>query len=189
MLAAVGADGAFLLNGFVAAAGSTFLWIGFITKLLCNLLQMSCTKKIDFWIGWASFGGEEGAGTTYQKICNKIKTPNGLVGMSCDEQQYQKEVKPSYWRVCPFHQRKLCTWLEASEFQEVILIDSTNCLCHVWSLMSSIVSSLRSSGKQGKIKGQAVPDSFLLSFPLHQNWMQTFSDKSLGKISPILIFG
>jgi hypothetical protein len=44
MLVAVGAGSAFLLDGLVAAAGSTFLWIGFITKLLCNLLPMSSTK-------------------------------------------------------------------------------------------------------------------------------------------------
>ncbi len=42
--AAVGAGGAFLLDDLVAAAGSIFLWIGFITKLLCNLLLMSSTK-------------------------------------------------------------------------------------------------------------------------------------------------
>jgi hypothetical protein len=38
MLAAMGTGGALLLNSLVAAA------IGFITKLLCNLLLMSCTK-------------------------------------------------------------------------------------------------------------------------------------------------
>ncbi len=47
MLAAVGAGGAFLLDGLVLAAGSTFLWIGFLTKLLCNLLLMSCKKLFD----------------------------------------------------------------------------------------------------------------------------------------------
>ncbi len=41
MLATVGAGGAFLLDGLVAATGSIFLWIGFITKLLHNLLLMS----------------------------------------------------------------------------------------------------------------------------------------------------
>ena len=44
MLATVGAGGAFLLHGLVAAAGSIFLWIGFITKLLCNLLLITSTK-------------------------------------------------------------------------------------------------------------------------------------------------
>jgi hypothetical protein len=47
MLAAVGAGGAFLLDGLVAAAGSAFLWIGFIAKLLCNLLLMSSSKLCD----------------------------------------------------------------------------------------------------------------------------------------------
>ncbi len=72
MLAAVGAGGAFLLDGF-AAAGSTFLWIVFISRLLCNCLLMSFTKKFDVWIGWASFGGEEGAKPKYQKICTMVK--------------------------------------------------------------------------------------------------------------------
>ncbi len=44
MLAVVGTGSAFLLDGLIAAAGSTFLWISFITKLLCNLLLMSSTK-------------------------------------------------------------------------------------------------------------------------------------------------
>ncbi len=46
MFVAVGAGNAFLLDGLglVAAVDSTFLWMGFITKLLCNLLLMSSTK-------------------------------------------------------------------------------------------------------------------------------------------------
>ncbi len=44
MLTAVGAGGAFLFDSLVAAAGGTFLWIGFITMLLCDLLLMSSIK-------------------------------------------------------------------------------------------------------------------------------------------------
>jgi hypothetical protein len=44
MLVAAGAGGAFLLDGLVAVACSIFLWIGFISKLLCNLLLMPSTK-------------------------------------------------------------------------------------------------------------------------------------------------
>ena len=44
MIVVVGAGSAFLLDGLVAAAHYTFLWIGFIVKLLCNLLLMSSTK-------------------------------------------------------------------------------------------------------------------------------------------------
>ncbi len=44
MLAAMGAGGTFLLEGFVAVV---FLWVCFITKLVCNLLLTSCTKLFD----------------------------------------------------------------------------------------------------------------------------------------------
>ncbi len=91
MLAAVGAGagGAFLLDGLVAAAGSIFLWFCFITKFLCNLLLMSSTKLCNVWIGWASFGGEEGARSNYQKCATQLNTSDGLVGMSHAEQWYQ----------------------------------------------------------------------------------------------------
>ncbi len=73
MMAAVDANGAFTLDVLVAAAGRTFLWIGFITQLLCNLLLMSCTKLFDVWIGWVSLRGGEGDIPNYLKICNAIK--------------------------------------------------------------------------------------------------------------------
>jgi hypothetical protein len=41
MLAVVGTGGAILLECFIAVV---FLWVYFITKLLCNLLLMSCMK-------------------------------------------------------------------------------------------------------------------------------------------------
>ncbi len=89
MLAAVGACFVFLLDGLVAAAGSTFLWICFITKLLCNLLLMSSTKLWVVWIGWASFGGEDGVGPNYQRYATQSNTRNESVRMPCAEQQYQ----------------------------------------------------------------------------------------------------
>ncbi len=85
MLAAVGAGGAFLLDSLVPAVGSIFLWIGFITKLLCNLLLMSIRKFCNVWIGWASIGGEEGTGPIYQKYATQSNTRDGLFGMSCAE--------------------------------------------------------------------------------------------------------
>jgi hypothetical protein len=44
MLVAVGAGGAFLLEGFVEVV---FSWVCIITKLSCNLLLMPCSKLFD----------------------------------------------------------------------------------------------------------------------------------------------
>ncbi len=62
----------FLLDWVDVAVDSTFLWDAFITKLLCNLLLMSCTKLFVTGSGQANFGGEGGAKPNYQKIHNTI---------------------------------------------------------------------------------------------------------------------
>ncbi len=58
-----------------------------------------------------------------------------------------------------------------------------------WSPMSLMVSSLRSLDEQGWRNGQTVSESLLHSCPLQQNWIQTFSGKSQGKILVIFMFG
>ncbi len=63
----------FLLDQVDVGVDSAFLWDAFITKLLCNLLLMSCTKFFDAKSGWASFGREGGAKPDYWKIQNTIR--------------------------------------------------------------------------------------------------------------------
>ncbi len=86
-----------------------FLWDAFITKFLCNLLLISCTKYFDAGSGQAEFGEEGGAKPNYQKIHNMIRCRRQIFGMPCTEQVCQKQIKPSYWWVRLYLPMELCT--------------------------------------------------------------------------------
>jgi hypothetical protein len=74
----------------------------FITKLLSNLLLMSCTKLLEDGIGHYTFGGEDGSESSNQKCQIAIswqesESPLGFVILNSKSNRF----KPSYWKVHP----------------------------------------------------------------------------------------
>jgi hypothetical protein len=189
MLTAEGAGGAFLFNGLVAATGSIFSWIGFTTKLLCNLLLMSSTKLCNVWIGWASFEGEEGAGPNYQGTQHNQKQEMNWLG--CFVLNKISNIGKAVLLVGPSlpPKRGLYFGLRPATFQKWYSLHQQIFFAMKWSPMSLIILSLSLSGEQGWRKGHTVSGSLLHSLPLQKKWTQTLSGKSQGKISLFLIFG
>jgi hypothetical protein len=130
-LVAVGAGGAFLLDGLVTAAGSIFLWIGFITKLSCNLLLMSIAKKCaTSELGGPASEVKRGVDLIIKgKQHNQIQEMDWLVCLVLN-----KDVKYRSSRLTGGFvftaQQSFVLWFEASYLQKVILIKSANILCN-----------------------------------------------------------
>ena len=72
----------------------------FITKSLCNLLLISCTKLLDDGIGWDTFGGKDRSKPSNQKISShnwlaRIRNSLGFVVLNSKSNKF----KLSYWKV------------------------------------------------------------------------------------------
>ncbi len=128
----------FQLDWVDVAVDSTFIWAAFITKLLCNLLLIFCTKLFDVVSGQASFGGEGGAESNYWKIHSTIRHGRQIFGMPHTAHGCQKQIKPSYWWVCLYHPIELCTLALGQ-------VASDYDICWI----SLILSNFRSSNEQG----------------------------------------
>ncbi len=162
----------------------------FVTKLLCNLLLISCTKLFDAGSGWANFGGEGGAKPNYQKIHSTIRHGRWIFWNAphCTRMSIAGQAILLVGPSLPPN-KALYFGFRPGSFRKWYLLTQPTFFAKKWSPMSSIVSNFRSSDEQGWRNRQTMPGSLLHSCPLLQNWIQTFSRKSQGKISFIFIFG
>ncbi len=180
----------FLLDWVDVVVESTFLWDAFITKLLYNLLLISCAKLFDARSGRANFGGEGGAEPNYQKMHNPIRH-RGQIFWDAPHWTRMSKADQAVLLVGPslLPNRALYFGFRPGSFKKWYLLNQPTFFAKKWSPMSVIVSNFRSSDEQGSRNEQTTSGSLLYSCPLQQNWIQTFSRKSRGKILFMFIFG